>query len=207
MMLVHIGETEKAALIHNAWLSTLERGFATGDLHYRYLPEITKALTPSSTQDFANEVIKNLGNVPQLFTPKCYKTATPIASYVAPPRVKSERKFAGVDVFIEAPAETTPEKIATLVQGALEFDKLNDIWNLKMITNRGVKVWPHGFPETFTSDHWRLRLVPVGLSETMNDSPSILMRYMYDLLPYEVIKTENLYTFDGEKGFSEAQGA
>ena len=28
---------------------------------------------------------------------------------------------------------------------------------LTMITNRGVKVWPQGFPETFCTDHWRLR--------------------------------------------------
>jgi isocitrate dehydrogenase len=26
-----------------------------------------------------------------------------------------------------------------------------------MITNRGVKVWPQGFEETFCTDHWRCR--------------------------------------------------
>jgi isocitrate dehydrogenase len=206
MMLVHIGETEKAALVHNAWLSTLERGFATGDLHYRYLPEVTKALTSSSTQDFANEVIKNLGNVPQLFTPKCYKSATPIASYVAPEKPRSEKTFVGIDVFIEAPATTAPETIAEEVRKALSFDK-TDMWELKMITNRGVKVWPDGFPETFKSDHWRLRMVPVGYVHGMNNEPSYIMRVLYNLCIYDVIKTENLYTFDGEKGYSEAQGA
>jgi hypothetical protein len=30
---------------------------------------------------------------------------------------------------------------------------------LKLVTNRGVKVWPEGFPETFCTDHWRSRFV------------------------------------------------
>ena len=30
-----------------------------------------------------------------------------------------------------------------------------------MITNRGVKVYPDGMPETFCTDHWRCRFVRV----------------------------------------------
>ena len=29
-----------------------------------------------------------------------------------------------------------------------------------MITNRGIKVWPEGFEETFCTDHWRCRFKP-----------------------------------------------
>ena len=40
-------------------------------------------------------------------------------------------------------------------------DRLSQITteNLKltMITNRGIKVWPNGFGETFCTDHWRCR--------------------------------------------------
>jgi isocitrate dehydrogenase len=30
-----------------------------------------------------------------------------------------------------------------------------------MNTNRGVKVWPKGFEETFCTDHWRCRFTAV----------------------------------------------
>ena len=31
---------------------------------------------------------------------------------------------------------------------------------LLMITNRGIKVWPEGFEETFCTDYWRCRFKP-----------------------------------------------
>jgi isocitrate dehydrogenase len=34
-----------------------------------------------------------------------------------------------------------------------------------MITNRGIKVWPDGFEETFCTDHWRCRFKPDGDAE------------------------------------------
>lgn len=60
---------------------------------------------------------------------------------------------------------------------------------LNMITNRGVKVWPGGQPETFRADHWSCRFLADG------DGPVL-----------DFIKTEHLYTFDGVPGFSLGQG-
>ena len=73
-----------------------------------------------------------------------------------------------------------------------------------MITNRGVKVYPGGLPETFCTDHWRCRFVPADGGAT--DHAGVL-----DLLgavghQFDVIKTEHLYTFDGERGYSLGQG-
>jgi len=75
-----------------------------------------------------------------------------------------------------------------------------------MITNRGVKVWPVGFPETFCADHWRCRFV----AKTEDDH--IARNHIIELLKritqggVDVMKTENLCTFDGEQGFALGQG-
>lgn len=77
---------------------------------------------------------------------------------------------------------------------------------LQMITNRGVKVWPGGFPETFCTDHWRCRFV------ARDDAQAVAHQDIIDLLTkvtqghVDVIKTENLCTFDGEQGFALGQG-
>ena len=85
---------------------------------------------------------------------------------------------------------------------------------LKLITNRGVKVWPDGFPETFCTDHWRCRFVgpEVAIDDVKATYVPIGRKQVAQLLHLlgengiEVIKTENLYLFDGVRGFSLGQG-
>ena len=74
---------------------------------------------------------------------------------------------------------------------------------LQNIANRGVKVYPNGLPDTFTVDHWRCRFVAEegeGSVVTHAQLNSLLQRF--DAAGLDVIKTENLYNFDGEKGYS-----
>jgi isocitrate dehydrogenase len=75
-----------------------------------------------------------------------------------------------------------------------------------MITNRGVKVWPEGFPETFCTDHWRCRFIAhtPEYIVTHQDIITLLLRITQGGV--DVIKTENLCTFDGEQGFALGQG-
>lgn len=49
------------------------------------------------------------------------------------------------------------EELARIAQQAAE--RVPEL-ELRLITNRGVKVWPHGFPETTCVDHWRCRFRP-----------------------------------------------
>jgi isocitrate dehydrogenase len=74
-----------------------------------------------------------------------------------------------------------------------------------MITNRGIKVWPEGFKETFCTDHWRCRFKPVS-QEIMDKSE--IVNLLGNALNHGVdtIKTENLYAFDGKPAFSLGQG-
>ena len=73
-----------------------------------------------------------------------------------------------------------------------------------MITNRGVKVYPDGLPETFRTDHWRCRFLPAGDATDFDAVLALLTALGGDGL--DVIKTEHLYTFDGERGYSLGQG-
>jgi isocitrate dehydrogenase len=76
---------------------------------------------------------------------------------------------------------------------------------INMITNRGIKVWPDGFKETFCTDHWRCRFkAKNGKKVEKSDLLSLLTEANRNGL--DVIKTENLYTFNGKAGFSLGQG-
>ncbi len=74
-----------------------------------------------------------------------------------------------------------------------------------MMTSRGVKVWPDGAPETLRVDECRCRfLAPAGGAVSHAQIVELLGRIAAAGL--EFVKTENLQTFDGEKGFSLGQG-
>ena len=110
------------------------------------------------------------------------------------------KELVGVDVFIDR-RERDPESLARLLQrangGGLE---------LTLITNRGVKVWPQGFPETFCVDHWRCRFRRVDGAAALDhrDLLALLGRVRDQGLDF--IKTEHLYLIDGKPAFSLGQG-
>jgi len=81
-------------------------------------------------------------------------------------------------------------------------------WKLKMITNRGVKVYPDGFPETFCTDHWRCRFLKVDESEdpTLENQNIVELMTAIGAASLDIVKTENLYLFDGERGYTLGQG-
>ena len=75
--------------------------------------------------------------------------------------------------------------------------------NLKTIANRRVKIYPGGFPNTFTVDHCRRRFVAVADErQTVHKNQLISLWKRLGEAGLEVIKTENLYNFDGGKGYS-----
>lgn len=196
MLLVHIHQADIAARIHNAWLATLEEGIHSGDLRSDQTRRVV------STAEFADAVIARLGKEPQIFTPVRYQNPAPIpaskTSYER--RAPALKTLVGVDLFVHE-RNNAPEHLASrltaLTSGALA---------LQMITNRGIKVWPEGFPETFCTDHWRCRYV--ASSEQPGVTQKDILHKLTQLTDagIDVIKTENLYTFDGELGFALGQG-
>jgi isocitrate dehydrogenase len=74
-----------------------------------------------------------------------------------------------------------------------------------MITNRGVKVWPGGLPETFCTDHWRCRFMAAP-DKQFNHAMIAELLGRLARAGVDFIKTETLCTFDGEAGYSLGQG-
>jgi isocitrate dehydrogenase len=201
MMLVHLGMPEKAEVIQNAWLCTLEDGLHPGDI---YQEGVSKKRV--GTIEFADAVVERLGRKPQQLRSVEMKHGTSLSFTYDRPVVK--RELCGVDVFVCDP-DSSPDALAERLQKAS-----HGMLKLKLITNRGVKVWPEGFPETFCTDHWRCRFV--GPDVEIDDSKATYMpigqRQIVQMLHLlteagiDVIKTENLYLFDHVRGFSLGQG-
>jgi isocitrate dehydrogenase len=194
-MLVHLGESECASVIQNAWLKTLEDGIHTADI---YRPGLSAEEV--NTEHFTDAVIERLGEGPSKLKPVQYRSGG--IHIDARPAPASTKELVGVDVFIDWEGETRdPDVLGQILEQAAGSCG----WSLKMITNRGVKVYPGGIPETFATDHWRCRFVMPAGGPTDFDAVLELLAAVH-AAGCEVIKTEHLYTFDGERGYSLGQG-
>lgn len=195
MMLVHVGLPDHAQKIHNAWLKTIEDGIHTGDIATQYL---TKEKV--GTEGFAQAVIARLGQSPVRMAPVHYDlTDTEGIKIPGYKRPVQKKGTVGVDIFLDE-AFRTPDEMAVLLKAA-ELEGIE----LLMITNRGVKVWPDGFPETFLADHYRARFMGKdGREISVRDIVALQASVLDQGL--QIIKTEHLCTFDGEPGFSLGQG-
>jgi isocitrate dehydrogenase len=194
MMLVHIGQSEAAERVHNAWLKTLEDGIHTGEIY-----AAATSTEKVGTAAFADAVIARLGQKPAKFTPVAYGEAPRLNLTPYVRKAPAEKTLVGVDVFVNW-AGYAPGELAAMMQRA-EYGALK----LQIITNRGVKVWPQGLPETFCTDHWRCRF---EAADDKQANKAMIAELLGRLARAGVdfVKTENLYTFDGKKGYSLGQG-
>lgn len=194
LMLNHIGQTVVAEKVQNAWLKTLEDGIHTYDI---YKEGVSKQKV--GTKEFAKAVIANLGKKPSILKSVSYSnnSALNLPKYKRKPSAKKE--LVGVDLFVHWQG-TDPNDLANKIK-AIE----NGGVALSMITNRGIKVWPDGFKETFCTDHWRCRFKP---QEGFNISKENIIELLKNSLNegIDTIKTENLYSFDGKAAYSLGQG-
>jgi isocitrate dehydrogenase len=197
MMLVHIGQTDVAERVHNAWLRTIEDGVHTYDIY-----EEGKSKEKVGTKEFAEAVAKRVGQTPQTLKAAKYKsgdeTAPATRSTASRPRAKKD--LVGVDVFLDWSAGTANALGESLSKLGGDGTKLT------MMSNRGVKVWPGGHAETFCSDHWRCRFLSDGGDGISHNQIVSLLQRVGDA-GFDFIKTENLYNFDGERGYSLEHGA
>ncbi|MCB0736473.1 MAG: NADP-dependent isocitrate dehydrogenase [Bacteroidetes bacterium] len=194
MMLNHLGLGTVASNIENAWLKTLEDGIHTGEIYKEGLSK-----EKVGTQEFAQAVIDRLGQKPSTFPVANYPDGEPLKLNTLTKRAeRPEKKYVGVDVFVDFDGD------ANTIGDGLRAVK-HDVLKLKLITNRGVKVYPDGMPETFCTDHWRCRFTnPDGKEIGHADIISLLE--VLNSAGWDFIKTEQLCLFNGERGYSLAQG-
>jgi isocitrate dehydrogenase len=196
MMLVHIEQPDVAQRVHNAWLATLEDGVHTYDVHKDGISR-----QKVGTKEFADAVVARLGKLPQKLKAVGYGAPRrPAAALAArPPRPRAKQETVGVDVYVgwESPdSDALARKLQPLAGPQFE---------LRMLTSRGLKVWPGGQPEMSRADECRCRFLGVGGGRVAHaDIVALLSRIAGAGLGF--VKTENLSEFDGERGYSLGQG-
>jgi isocitrate dehydrogenase len=199
MLLVHIGQTDVAERVHNAWLRTIEDGIHTYDIY-----EEGKSKEKVGTKEFAQAVAQRIGQTPQTLKAAKYKSGEelPAVAKAAPQtQTRAQKDLVGVDVFLDWTKGSADDLGEALT-------KLNgDGTKLEMMSNRGVKVWPGGHAETFCSDHWRCRFLSDSEGGAVSHPQIISLLKRFADAGFDFIKTENLYNFDGQRGFSLDQGA
>jgi isocitrate dehydrogenase len=193
-MLVHINQKDVAEKVQNAWLKTLEDGIHTYDIYREGTSKVKVG-----TSEFADAVIERLGTTPNQLKAADYSINNAQIKVQLKERPQAKKELVGMDVFLHWRGKNPNELGEKLKQVMIGKIKL------KMITNRGTKVWPGGYQETFCTDHWRCRFI----CEEAHDCGYQAMIHLLMQINkegFEIIKTENLYTFDGVAGYTAAQG-
>ncbi len=194
MMLQHLGQNEVAAKIYNAWLKTIEDGVHTGDV---YAPMVSSSR--ANTAEFTQAVIARLGQEPRTLKAARAvdgKTNTRPAMPVINLPVRGDKKLEGVDVFIH-----WREGKVELLAAAL--NALNTDLKLASIDSRGLLVWPDAAALAEDSDHWRCRFKAEG---TATHAAIIDLLQKINAAKLDFVKTEHLYSFDGTRAYTVAQG-
>ncbi len=198
MMLVHINQPKVAERVHNAWLRTIEEGIHTYDI---FKENISKQKV--GTREFASAVIEHLGEEPLTLKTVRYKSAPRqelIQQRAAQATDHARKDLVGIDIFLDWNNGHTEELARALQQCN------GDGLELTLIANRGAKLWPDGLPETFTIDQWRCRFKANSNGKTVTHEQVIDLLQRIDQQGLDFIKTEHLYTFDGQIGYSVLSG-
>ncbi len=195
MMLVHIGQGDVAAKIHNAWLKTIEDGIHTGEIYQEGLSK-----EKVGTDGLCKAVIERLGQKPSTLTTVDY-SGVPAGGMKLPPLkpvAEAKKERIGVDIGINFTGKA--DDLAKAVKACV-----TDNLDLHMISNRGTKVWPNGRPETFCADNWRLRFLSTD-GQKIKTSQVIALMDRMNQADLNFTKSVMLNNYDGEPGFTVAQG-
>lgn len=191
MMLKHMQHFDAAETIENALFATLQKGVLTGD--------VVGYDRGTSTTDFASAIIDNLGESVDGYTIRRGRPLAMPAPVANPVTVVPEqRRVVGVDVFVES--GLMPHELGPLLDGLVESSPLR----LKMISNRGTKVYPDGNSNIDVVDHYRCRFV-------LREDGELTRAGIRDLLStiegdVDWVHLELLQEFDGAAAYTKAQG-
>lgn len=195
LMLTHIGQADIAEKIQNALLKTIEDGIHTADV---YNEAVSKQKV--GTREFTHAVIANLGQRPTVLKPVNFAKDRVLQLPKYQRKPARNKELVGVDLFVHW-SGTDANTLASILE-VLNVEGMQ----LSMITNRGIKVYPDGFPETFCTDHWRCRYKPTDANQKVNNAVIVSLLDKAVRSGIDVVKTENLYHFDGKAAFSLGQG-
>ena len=191
MMLRHLGDFAAATAIEGALYLTLAEGKTL-------TRDIVGDAGAATTTAFTDAVIQNLERPSDALPPREYQPIDLGATVPAPAPAVESRRVVGMDLFIESSlaAEALGRDLERLAEGtALQ---------LKMISNRGTKVYPPMGAMTDCVDHWRCRFV--GHEDTEVSDAHVIEVIAKIGAEHRWMHVEKLQEIDGEPGFTRAQG-
>lgn len=203
MMLRHVGLMRQAAVIENALLAALESGARTGDFGDPKRPAL-------GTKDFAKAIVDRLGFAPKTVpaTPVPDAETPTVKRPVRPQSQQLIRTFetvvshvTGCDLYLDT--TLSPLELAEQMMRLCQ----DTPFKLSLISNRGTQVWPTGSVFTECVDYMRVRFeLKDGVTAgAFGQAPAVsLMARVAER--FVVGGYELLRTFDGQRGYSLAQG-
>lgn len=193
MLLRHLGLFDVAAKIEHAIMLTLETG--------RNLTMDLVRDNPATCTQFTDTVIANLGQQASNWQVRDYRPIKLPRIDPRPDLVRAgSRKVLGADVFVESGLD------AHGLGESLERVCADMPLKLKMISNRGTKVYPGPRQITDCVDHWRCRFIMRDPALEMRDHDlAVLIECVADA-GHRWMHLEKLQEFDGQAGFTMAQG-
>ena len=196
LMLVHIGQPDVAERMHSAWLRTIEEGIHTYDIYKEGLSR-----HKVGTKAFAEAVVARLGQKPEKLHAASYsKEPGETKTHAVSNPARAKKEPVGLDVFLHW-AERNPVAV-----GKKREQSNGDGVKLSSLSNRGVNVYANGFEETFCTDHWRAGIMAENGNGTLTHQQIVNLLDRLQKAGLDFIKIDNLYTFDGQKGFVASQG-
>jgi len=177
-MLRYMGATAHAALIENALTATLEAGVKTRDIG-----------GTSSTSEYTNAICEQIGKLPAVTT-ESQGSASRVR--IAREQLRTEQapwKIKGLDIFVN----TTD--ISLLPKNIGKF-------TLRLISNRGTKIYPGEVPDIVIVDCQRCRYI-ADEEITQSDIMDFLNAFPAEL-PW--VHIEKLHEENGIALYSKAQG-
>lgn len=200
LMLLHLGKTQQAQNIHNGWLKTLEEGLHTYDI---YQSGVSRK--KMGTREFAQAVVDRLGQKPTTLKPVSYdfknpsvlsSSFKPAASRLKTQPDRQNKTLVGMDVFIDEHQLSVKDMVQKVQAVTPEFLSLAGVYC------RGLNVWPGALSPILFSDQWRLRFMHKQTQEPVKFSALTELLLALQKQNLDITKTENLYLFNGEPGFS-----
>jgi isocitrate dehydrogenase len=193
MMLRHLGFFDEAAAIEHAVFVTLEEG--------KVMPrDVVGDEKGASTTKFTDTIIGNLGKKSKQWQVRDYKPVklphlSAAADFVHP----TSRHSVGVDVIVESALGS--EELGH----GLEKLTGDGVLKLKLVSNRGTKVYPAMGTSTDCVDLWFCRFQPNNHDHEVTDAD------IMDLLnkvgnQHRWVHIEKLQSFNGDMGFTKVQG-
>lgn len=195
MMLSHIGQGSVATKVQNAFLKTIEDGVATKDF---YQEKSSKKLV--NTAEFAQAIIKNLGKKPKKFQSQVFANFEFSNTFAQENQVRQSNKIkqelVGIDFYIACNSETQEfyKKISLVSHGNLQF---------QMMSFRGMFYDEKSdFAKGQICDYWRCRFI----SKATTQSEIMELAQLLTNSGFVISSTFSLYNYNGERGFTLAQG-